>query len=144
MSAAIHALHVGVVALAPWQQLLCMCFRAFSVSNFVLASPLRERWTFSHTFPHAYVSAESWLQERETLSCKLCKPAGKICRAQRKQQDRSRWSCQYCQGKNEKREGVKGRQELCRSDFNFHDYLSLIVYKHISVDVGYKIMSQFS
>jgi hypothetical protein len=22
-------------------------------------------------------------------------------------------------GKNEKREGVKGRQELCRSDFNF-------------------------
>ena len=28
-------------------------------------------------------------------------------------------------GKNEKREGVKGRQELCRSDFNFHMIISL-------------------
>jgi hypothetical protein len=119
-SAAIHSLRLHSNGTAPWQNSRRMFCRVLCDSKFVVPSlhwelwatmrfmyswpfrvpalvrvcPPREWWTFSHTFLHAYVSAESWLQKKETLFCHICKLAGKFCRSQRNQQDRWRrnWS----------------------------------------------------
>ena len=40
----IHSLHLHNIGLAPWQQLGCMCCRAFCVSKFEVGGPAKELW----------------------------------------------------------------------------------------------------
>ena len=114
------------IGLASCQQLGYMCCRTLCVPKFVFGGPPRD-WV-------AFLTRS----RTETVFCKKCKsdkPVAQFSKAQCQEKNYSRWICLRPQGV------VRGSHEHCRSDFNFHDYLSLTIYKHISVYVGYNIMS---
>jgi len=87
-----------------------------------------------------YVWAESWIQKGKRYSATSGNQQEIFAEINSNNKTAQDGCVQTVRGKP-KKQRVVGGDELCRSDFNFHDYLSLTIYKHVSTDVGHKIMS---